>query len=289
MEVPIPTYYGDEICYVNGMKYARDVVRDVVEYRLASKGFGTQDWVPTPGRVRFKDDDGSSHAVILSMLDDAAAGPDARPRVLRRAVGRTDPRCGAPRHRRRRHGDARRAGPGRRFFSRQPRGRHPGRGRRSTSTSSMAGDMIEHLPRPATMMQDIRAVLRPGGQLLLSVPNFGHWYPRGPGRDSACSATTGAASSTTPICASSPASTLRRTVRDSRIRHRGGVGRPGCRSERSAATRRQVPCERCNGSMLPWSACGRPCSGTSTSFVSYRTVKRRSTRTTWTRTAASPS
>lgn len=24
-EVEIPTYYGDEICYVNGLKYARDV------------------------------------------------------------------------------------------------------------------------------------------------------------------------------------------------------------------------------------------------------------------------
>ena len=29
-EVPIPTYYGDEICYVNGMKYAKDVVRAVM-------------------------------------------------------------------------------------------------------------------------------------------------------------------------------------------------------------------------------------------------------------------
>jgi glycosyltransferase involved in cell wall biosynthesis len=27
VELPIPTYYGDEICYVNGMKYAKDVVR----------------------------------------------------------------------------------------------------------------------------------------------------------------------------------------------------------------------------------------------------------------------
>jgi glycosyltransferase involved in cell wall biosynthesis len=26
LELPIPTYYGDEICYVNGMKYAKDVV-----------------------------------------------------------------------------------------------------------------------------------------------------------------------------------------------------------------------------------------------------------------------
>lgn len=31
-EVPIPTYYGDEICYVNGMKYARDVARAVRRY-----------------------------------------------------------------------------------------------------------------------------------------------------------------------------------------------------------------------------------------------------------------
>ena len=52
VEIPIPTYYGDEICYVNGMKYARDVVRDVVEFKLATKGFGTQEWVPTPERVR---------------------------------------------------------------------------------------------------------------------------------------------------------------------------------------------------------------------------------------------
>src|SRR5579872_2564312 len=32
-EVPIPTYYGTEICYVNGMKYARDVYRAVRRYK----------------------------------------------------------------------------------------------------------------------------------------------------------------------------------------------------------------------------------------------------------------
>jgi 2-polyprenyl-3-methyl-5-hydroxy-6-metoxy-1,4-benzoquinol methylase len=31
-EVPIPTYYGDEICHVNGMKYAWDVARAVSRY-----------------------------------------------------------------------------------------------------------------------------------------------------------------------------------------------------------------------------------------------------------------
>src|SRR3984893_14877842 len=32
-EVPIPTYYGSEICYVNGMKYARDVANAVSRYK----------------------------------------------------------------------------------------------------------------------------------------------------------------------------------------------------------------------------------------------------------------
>ena len=32
-EVPIPTYYGDEICYVNGMRYASDVARAVRRYK----------------------------------------------------------------------------------------------------------------------------------------------------------------------------------------------------------------------------------------------------------------
>jgi len=31
--VPIPTYYGDEICYVNGVKYAKDVARAVRRYK----------------------------------------------------------------------------------------------------------------------------------------------------------------------------------------------------------------------------------------------------------------
>ena len=33
LEVPIPTYYGDEICYVNGVKYAKDVARAVRRYK----------------------------------------------------------------------------------------------------------------------------------------------------------------------------------------------------------------------------------------------------------------
>jgi 2-polyprenyl-3-methyl-5-hydroxy-6-metoxy-1,4-benzoquinol methylase len=37
-EVAIPTYYGDEISHVNGFKYAKDVVKSVVEFRQHEAG-----------------------------------------------------------------------------------------------------------------------------------------------------------------------------------------------------------------------------------------------------------
>jgi glycosyltransferase involved in cell wall biosynthesis len=36
-EVPIPTFYGDEICYVNGLSYARDIVRDTVRFAIRTR------------------------------------------------------------------------------------------------------------------------------------------------------------------------------------------------------------------------------------------------------------
>src|SRR3569833_180827 len=37
LEVPIPTFYGDEICYVNGMKYAKAIVRAVQRYKETAR------------------------------------------------------------------------------------------------------------------------------------------------------------------------------------------------------------------------------------------------------------
>ncbi|MCJ8331233.1 MAG: glycosyltransferase [Lentisphaeria bacterium] len=39
VEVPIPTYYGDEICYVNGMAYAGNVFKTTVKYKCHKAGF----------------------------------------------------------------------------------------------------------------------------------------------------------------------------------------------------------------------------------------------------------
>jgi 2-polyprenyl-3-methyl-5-hydroxy-6-metoxy-1,4-benzoquinol methylase len=39
-EVPIPTYYGDEICYVNGLRYAWDVAKAVRRYDQTRRSVG---------------------------------------------------------------------------------------------------------------------------------------------------------------------------------------------------------------------------------------------------------
>ncbi len=54
-ELPIPTHYGAEVCAVNGLKYAKDVVRSVLQYRLHQLGVsshGEYDIQPTPDRPR---------------------------------------------------------------------------------------------------------------------------------------------------------------------------------------------------------------------------------------------
>ena len=177
VEIPIPTYYGDEICYVNGMRYAKDVVKDVLEFRLATKGFGTSAWMPTPEEYAFKEGDGTSHSVMLEMLADRAPA-----KVL-------DIGCsGGLLAERIRNAGHHVTGvdyleiPGVRdrtddFFQADLARGIPAEVGTGYDVV-IAGDIIEHLPRPAETLREILRVLRPGGEVLLSVPNFGHWYPR---------------------------------------------------------------------------------------------------------------
>ena len=42
----------------------------------------------------------------------------------------------------------------------------------------IAGDILEHVADPEKLLKDLRDHLNPGGEILVSVPNFAHWYPR---------------------------------------------------------------------------------------------------------------
>ncbi len=72
-EVPIPTYYGNEICYVNGLRYAWDVVKTTLEYKLhkAALRYDARFDVKGGRRYLYKYHRFSSHNQILNLLAQA--------------------------------------------------------------------------------------------------------------------------------------------------------------------------------------------------------------------------
>lgn len=178
MEVPIPTYYGDEICYVNGLQYARDVSRDVLNYRLERVGFSTgkRSFDPNPD-YEFKDDDASSHAAVLRWLGDF---PPSRILDLGCSAGYVAERAADLGHtvtgvdlyevdgvRSRVHD----------FVQADLDHGIPASVGRDFDIV-LAADVVEHVRNPEQILRQIAGVLRPGGALIVSVPNFAHWYPR---------------------------------------------------------------------------------------------------------------
>ena len=180
VEVPIPTYYGDEICYVDGLKYAKDVSADVVRYRLAGLGFTSGDLGGVGEEYRMKQGEESSHAVILRWLRQV---PPARVLDLGCSGGRVAE-------------EARKLGhrvTGVDILELPEVGSRVDRFIQANLDDGLpeevfaagpfdavlAADVLEHVRHPEKVLADIQAVLVPRGVLIASVPNFGHWYARG--------------------------------------------------------------------------------------------------------------
>jgi glycosyltransferase involved in cell wall biosynthesis/SAM-dependent methyltransferase len=78
VELPIPTYYGDEICHVNGLKYAFDVVTAVVKARAQALGifydrrFDCAKDGQGNGQYELKLDYDSPHRFALETISSAA-------------------------------------------------------------------------------------------------------------------------------------------------------------------------------------------------------------------------
>ena len=177
-EIPIPTYYGDEICYVDGVGYAKDVTKDVLRYRAHKLGFGTGETAFATSAYDVKEGSDSSHGRIqgwMSMLPPS--------RIL--DLGCSDGELGArlvemghevvgvdfEEHKgvREKLTD---------FFQADLEDGIPeGVGRDYDIV--LCADVLEHVRAPEKVLDGARAVLRPGGSVITSIPNFGHWYPRG--------------------------------------------------------------------------------------------------------------
>ncbi len=182
-EVPIPTYYGDEICYVNGLKYAWNIFRTTIRYRLHKAGlfcYCEQFDLGTGSKYTFKENRFSSHNQILD--------------AIRRSTGEgeleaLDIGCGAG------FLAARIANLGYRvtgadlYESEEARKncceffvcdieKELGRiGPRQFDVAVLA-DILEHLRNPEEVLLQVRTMLKPRGRVVASTANIAHWSVR---------------------------------------------------------------------------------------------------------------
>jgi len=177
-EIPIPTYYGDEICYVDGMKYAKDVSREVVRYRMHKMGFGTGELAFATSAYELKETEGldSSHQRLLRWFDrreplavlDLGCS-DGRLAERIRAMGHQVTGVDIEKH----EGVAERVD---RFVEADlDDGLPPGLGMFDVV---LGADVFEHVRDPESLLAECREHLERGGVVLASIPNVAHWYPR---------------------------------------------------------------------------------------------------------------
>jgi len=176
-EIPIPTYYGDEICYVAGMTYAADVTKDVIGYRLQKAGFGDGSRVSVKDEYELKPNEDSSHGRISTLL---GSRPPSKILDLGCSSGLLAERLRAMGHYvtgvdfNEFEGVRDRTAA---FFKADLNQGIPA----DVGTGFdlvLAADVMEHLPRPGDLLEEIRRVLSPEGTALICVPNVAHWYPR---------------------------------------------------------------------------------------------------------------
>lgn len=179
-ERPIPTYYGDEICYVNGIAYAFNCVKAALIYRLhkARMSYEAKYDVKGDRYIYKKADPYSSHAQIINWVEqerpsevlevgtatgyltselvklgcavtgieqDAQMAEIARPYCRNMCVENIEEM----------------------EFSRL--GRYD---------AIVFGDVIEHLRNPRAVLEKLSGLLKPGGKILISIPNVANIWVR---------------------------------------------------------------------------------------------------------------
>jgi SAM-dependent methyltransferase len=175
IELPIPCYYGDEICYVNGMRYAWDVTMAVLRYKLHEFGVRSDPAFAVQPRYTMKKSPLGSHARIIQLC-----GPQPR-RVLDIGSGT---------------GELARALAARGHqVTSVDRAQPPSDGTYRAVQADVSGelplaederfdvvilaDVLEHLAEPWRLLREALARLTDDGFAIVSLPNAVHWSVRG--------------------------------------------------------------------------------------------------------------
>ena len=177
VELPIPTYYGEEICYVNGMRYAKDCVIDSLRYRAHKMGLGSGAMAFASSDDDSFDDEERVHARVVRWMEgrapsrvlDLGCGDGvlaARLRALGHTVTGVDQRKPAT------AGSAFDA-----FVEADLELGVPDEAGDGYDVV-IAIDVLGNLRDTTAFLESAARATRPGGSVIVSVPNFEHWYPR---------------------------------------------------------------------------------------------------------------
>jgi glycosyltransferase involved in cell wall biosynthesis len=177
VELPIPTYYGDEISYVNGMRYAKDIVMDVLRYRAHKLGLGTGATAFATPIDELKNGSASTQGDILAWLQhrpssrvlDLACGDGALGARLR-AFGHQVVGVDAVEH----DGVVERLD---KFVRADLDAGIPAEVGEGFDIVIARG-AFERVREPDALFREIRGRVQPHGTAIVTVSNFGHWYPR---------------------------------------------------------------------------------------------------------------
>jgi SAM-dependent methyltransferase len=177
VEVPIPTFYGDEICRVNGIRYAKDVVFDVARYRAHKMGFGSGETAFAESSTEAQSPDRSVEVKLLTSLRNVEpkrildlACSDGRLGNLLRLSGHTVIGIDGEKI----------DGVGDRIDGFVEADLNDGLPVEAGADFDVVIgiNVFERLRDPEKLLCQIPSVLAPRGVLLASIPNVAHWYPR---------------------------------------------------------------------------------------------------------------
>jgi glycosyltransferase involved in cell wall biosynthesis len=131
LEVPIPTFYGNEICYVNGLKYAKAIVRAIYRYQATVRSVRAY-----PEYREYFDPYAAKHAPYSSSY------------YIRRMLT-----------------------PGQRTLEIRPQDAAHLDTLQGVYDRIVLADVLEHVADPGAVLDTAKRLLAPHGKLVLAVPN----------------------------------------------------------------------------------------------------------------------
>jgi 2-polyprenyl-3-methyl-5-hydroxy-6-metoxy-1,4-benzoquinol methylase len=172
-EVPIPTYYGTELCNVDGLKYAKDVMRSVWRYRRTCRSvMRAPEFAEYFVHYPIKHSKHSSHYVARQLVGrdqdvlDVGCGEGFFAAELKKDGNRVVgvdalPSAGVP-------------AALEKYISADLDVAQPELARQAGEHSFdrvLLLDILEHLVRPERLLAEIRPALKETGRIVVSVPN----------------------------------------------------------------------------------------------------------------------